>query len=726
MEMRRSGRARAVEVSLPRDYERWNDALAERFFPAGNAGQSVYLDPDGTSLTQVGQALGVSGDPIEHFVASVVDTLIVDRPRGFLRRHTIWLQEWARGDQSLTPPFVAVLSLFSYASTFMPDDRAYFPSLCKVLGITDKDGLHHGYNKRVRHYWVALNSWIERTGRGTPTAYPQDWRANVSLLLTQRFLSAAERAQLPVFFAHTRLAPGTSMTISEMEAHVRAHLHHLPRELHGEWARHPTRFAEVAAIELESWTGRRQLEEGESPQAPLLLGTYFDSRRGMVDFPLAITGEAVPGGEFFVEGAGHESALIAALIEEVGGRVVFDTAGSTRFAQGGRLSAQSIGLLLEEGVSLVNERKFTLAREPSVIVLLLPLSPRSYLEAPGRRAPLGSRFSVLVPGEVDKDPGFRQIAGEATAIKEGMPPGWVLYQDVELTDVPEIPAASDFARELRSFVPIKEEATIDLRGGIALAGPTRSGRAWLAARPPQIVVSSARAGLSVELHVHPSDGTASSEEELVPAGDRVFARRAPGGEALPPGDHQVFAAADGNVLAQRKLRLVASDTPRVATATLGYSLSGESAWRALSAEPDAGEGSIRGAAWNGLTPVTPPLASAPPVSLGRILDTEDKGSGAGSRSRAADIRPDKHRRARRKRRAKLTRVPTGGILVNYLGQIQDAIEREEDGFTSPDGHAWTIKYCDGGNFVVRPADALVPLANFSAEYTRRAAPRSRR
>jgi hypothetical protein len=188
----------------------------------------------------------------------------------------------------------------------------------------------------------------------------------------------------------------------------------------------------------------------------------------------------------------------------------------------------------------------------------------------------------------------------------------------------------------------------------------------------------------------------------------------------------VFAAADGTVLAQRKLRLVASDTPRVATATLGYSLNGESAWRALSAEPDAGEGSIRGAAWNGLTPVTPPLASAPPVSLGRILDTEDKGSGAGSRPRAADIRPDKHRRARRKRRAKLTKVPTGGILVNHLGQIQDAIEREEDGFTSPDGRAWTIKYCDGGNFVVHPADAFVPLANFSAEYTRRAAPRSRR
>jgi hypothetical protein len=715
-----------VSLNLPRDYERWNAALADRFFPAGNPGQSAYLDPDHASLTQVGEALGVEGDPIEHFVASVIDTLVVERPRGFLRRHTIWLQEWARGDQSLTPPIVAVLSLFSYASTFMPDDRAYFPSLCDLLGIKDKNGLHHGYNRRVRHYWVALNAWIERTGRGIPTAYPQDWRANVSLLLTQRFLSAAERAQLPSFFAHTRLAPGTSMTTPEMEAHVRAHLHHLPRELHDEWRRHPTRFAEVAAIELESWTGRRQLEEGESPEAPLLLGAYFDPRGGAVDFPLAIRGEAVPGGEFFVEGAAHESPLIADLIDEIGGRVVFDTAGSTRFAQGARLSAKSIGLLLDEGVSLVNERTFTLARDPSKIVLLLPLGPRSYLEAPGRRAPLGSRFSVLVPGEMDKDPGFKQIARTATAIEVGVPPGWVLYRDLELTEVPDVPATSEFARELRSFVPIKEEATIDLRGGIAVAGPTRSGRAWLAASPPQIVVSSSKVGLSVELHVHPSDGTTASEESLVPAGDRVFARQRPGGDALPPGDHQVFAVANGAVLAQRKLRLVTSDTPRVAAATLGYSLKGESARRALSAEPDPGEGSIRGAAWNGLTPVTPALASAPPAFLGRILDTEDNDSGAGSRLPAADIRPDKHRRARRKRRATLTKVPTGGIFEEYLGQIQDAIEREEDGFIAPDGRAWTIRYYDSGHFVVRPIDALVPLANFSAEYISRAAPRFRR
>jgi hypothetical protein len=715
-----------VTVSLPSDYELWNDALAEHFFSAGQAGQAAYLDPDRATLTQIGEGLGLGmdGDPLEHFVASVIDTLVVRAPRRFLNRHEVWLHEWAHGDQSLTPPIIALLSLFSYASTLMRDDQSYFPSLCRLLGVGDRDGLADGYNRRVRYYWAALNSWIERTGRGTPTAYPQDFRANVSLLLTQRFLSAAERAQLPDFFARTQLVPGTSMTVSEMEDHVRRHLHHLPYELHGEQKRHPTRFAEVASIELESWTGRRTLEDGEAPEAPLLLGAYFDPRSAAVDFPLAITGEAVPGGEFFVEGAGHESALFSDLIGEVGGRVVFDAAGDTRFAQGTRLSPASIGALLDEGVTLVNDRGFKLSRDASLLVLLLPLSPRSYLEAPGRRAPLGSRFSVLVADEVDRDPVFKQMIGTATATKEGAPAGWALYRDVELTEVPEIPATSEFARELRSFVPIKEEATIDLRGGLALAGPTRSGRAWLAARPPLIVVSSPRAGLSVELHLRPSDGTAPEEQQLVSEGDRVFSRGDSAGDALPPGDHQVFAAAKGSVLAQRKMRLVTSDTPRLPAAALGYSLDGQSAWRALSAEPEPGDHLVRGAAWEGLTPVDPPIASVPPVSLGRVVQPEDQAIGGAARqARASDIRPEKHRRQRRTRRAKLTRISSGNF--DYMGHVRDAVEREEDGFTDPDGRAWSIRYFDGGDIVVRPRDAFVPMARFSAEYAIRATARGR-
>jgi hypothetical protein len=240
------------------------------------------------------------------------------------------------------------------------------------------------------------------------------------------------------------------------------------------------------------------------------------------------------------------------------------------------------------------------------------------------------------------------------------------------------------------------------------------------------VVSSARADLSVELHLHPSDGTAPAEEELLPAGDRVYARRDAAEPALPPGDHQVFAAANGTVLAQRKMRLVASDTPRVSAAALGYSLNGQSAWRAVSAEPDAGDHAVRGAAWEALTAVAPPLASVPPVSLGPMLRAEDQSSGGRARQqRAADIRPEKHRRERRKRRAKITKVSSAGILDKYLGHIQDAVEREEEGFTAPDGRAWWIKYYDNGDIVVRPRDALVPFGRYSVKYTIRATARGR-
>jgi hypothetical protein len=355
----------------------------------GGAGQLVYLDPDRDVIAELGSELGVPGDATDHFVESVRSTLLLATPRQFLDGHDQWFGQWmVKGPDSSTPPIVGLLSLFSYAATQMKNDRTYFPPLADLLGVDDVDALSGCYNRHVRYYWNGLNTWVERFGRGTPTAYPQDIRANVSLLLTQRFLSSGERAQLPEYFSSTGLAPGTSMPLSEMEDLLRRTRQLIPVDLRDEYARHPSRLAEVAVIELENWDG--SLARGEEvTSGRLLVGAYFDREGIKVDFPLAVAGESVPPGEFFFEGSALDSPAVAEAVTSLGGRLTFDAGEGIRFARGPRLSDYAIAKLLGEDVSLSDERGFNLTRTGSKILLLLPRGSRSYIESPGRVAPRG-------------------------------------------------------------------------------------------------------------------------------------------------------------------------------------------------------------------------------------------------------------------------------------------------------------------------------------------------
>lgn len=660
---------------IPADYRRWNEALAAEFFPPRSSGP-VYLDPNEATLAELAASIGVDGTPATAFVTAVKETLFLDVPRHFLYVHDEWFGSWLAAQEDVTPPMVALLALFVYASTQMVDDQNYFKPLAKLLGVANTDAFHHGYNSRVRHFWAALNRWIVRTGRGVPTAYPQDIRANVSLLLTQRFLSTYERELLPAFFSRTRLVPGVALTIPEMEDHIRRHAHALPEELKAEWRRHSDRFAEVACNEFESWAGQDDVSRGgdEPEEAALLLGLHFDRGSERIEFPLVVTSSAVPAGDYFFHGASEDSVVVQAAISELGGKLTFDEGEGERIARGPRMSADGVAALLSESVTLSSRSGFRLERDQCEINLFLPLSVSSYIEAPRRRLPLGTRFSLLVSDSVARDSSFASLIGGAEPERrDGCPGGWLLYRDLQLSSVPTLDAESPHAAEIARLLPAPQTAVIDLQGGIPLAGPTRAGRAWLACTPPTIVVVGDTEGAEVELHLHPADGAEGTVETLRRGSDNHFER--PGGESDPPaGMHYLYVTRGSSTLASRKLQLVSSDTPRVEMKILRY-LVGEgfgviSARDAVGAGPALEAATVCGASWSELEPLST-RTSVPPSSLATLAtEPEDRDDEALTLGPVADHRPDSYKHLATPRRR-----PAKHVLEIYERELRDAAAR---------------------------------------------------
>jgi hypothetical protein len=704
---------------MPYEYGRWNEALADRFFPSGQT-QPVYLDPDVATISDLASALEIVADPVVSFVESVKYTLWLDQPRHFLRRHDWWFADWQARKRSEIPPMVGVLALFSFASTHMEDDRGYYKHLAQLIGVEDVDGMASCYNRRVRYYWSALNSWIDSGRRGVPTAYPQDNRANVSLLLTQRFLSAAERGKLPLFFARTGLTPGVPLTIAEMQDHVRRNQHLLPFELTNEWHRHPERFAEVSCIEFESWTGG-VLDEDDAPtSAPLLLGLFFDRRKDLVQFPLAVATANAPSAEYFFEGASDESGFLTRAVGELGGAVTFDPGEAVRFAVGSRLSADAVKAFLVEGTAATSRSGFRLERSSAPLVVFLPITANSYIEAARRHAPLGAPFSVLARNDLadDSDSSFAQLMeaeGAERTAWDGCPEGWALYRDVEFSHVPDVPEGND-AELVRQLVPLPQGVVIDIRGGVVLPGPTRAGRAWLACSPPEVVVTGSIEIDAVELHLRPFDGTEAPNETLRHDTDGRWVPRS----GIPPGDHQLFAIANDKTVAQRRLRTVSSDTPRAEARAFAHAHTDP--WNAISALPRSDTCTVVGADWAELQQrdLLPPEAR-PPVNLAVAPGQAEPEERERNLEPTQDVRPEKFRQPRIKRRSTGLKTVPGAVAgasirSRYEHEIRQAVDQQAGSFKAPDGRLWTIRYFDNDEIVVRPKGAFAPMGRFEVSY----------
>jgi hypothetical protein len=220
--------------------------------------------------------------------------------------------------------------------------------------------------------------------------------------------------------------------------------------------------------------------------------------------------------------------------------------------------------------------------------------------------------------------------------------------------------------------------------------------------------------IEVVLHTRPADGEPPTDEQLVAAGERSY-RSADGG-TLVPGDHQLFVTASGKALAQRKIRLVSSDTPRLPKSPLGYRISDAAPWAALSADNEAPR-AVRGALWQRL-PGGPPPGSRPPTTLTPpISDSSDDDDDRLSLSYTQDVRPEQYTRRKKRRPTSIKQiVGFESVFTTYETQFHDAVAETNDEVRTPDGRKWRLKYHDNDEVSVSPVNGFVPMTRYAVTY----------
>ena len=201
-------------------YQKWNDALAERFFNPDMAGRNVYLYVNQAMIDEMEQAMpevgtfrvAVAGRPNNREYCSRVC-------QRALEAFTDW-----RGGDFLYPPYIGYLSLFVLAADVSGDfaPNAYYPRLWELM-VERCDGIVP-YFDRMDQLWEDLEDWSgqDQEGKlGIFQARSIGGYIHVGYPLSQSLLVEEERKSLPRIFYDAGLAPAGDYPADELARTLR-------------------------------------------------------------------------------------------------------------------------------------------------------------------------------------------------------------------------------------------------------------------------------------------------------------------------------------------------------------------------------------------------------------------------------------------------------------------------------------------------------------------------
>jgi hypothetical protein len=591
-----------------------NEAIAEAIFSAERAGLPVYLDFEQSSLRRIAQLLMTPeaevADRIRRSVRGVTQaggTLSFgrfDRARGL----------WSGGSKLDTPPFLAFLAVASMAAEKMVNDdafsaAAYYPRLAAELGLEDRlDEVGPAYRAVCDRLWDGLVQWLnEWEGeRGLPTVSATSKFPYVSKAISQALVREADRATFPRLFASSCMEPQQDLAVEDMVAFLDGWVpQHATLHLRRLWKKHDVRpaIAEAACAELRTWTGMASADD-DNKFLTRLVGVVRKSfgRRLELNLEVLHPDSSRPR-DLLVKLADGTSAPLAFV--PTGGRSL-RLADASLFGRGDLLGGR---LHLNDEM-----QKLSSVRLPRTVVpLRLDEATRMYVECD--RVVLGVPHLVLAQKQVGTKSQVHPIAEQVrralseaarsgwTEIDdiEGLPPGWVLFVDVELLGSPQGLGQSNFA--LRVLQPLST-SSITLSGGLQVPGAVRR---WSSLRPPHVtVITEATDGQTLTVSTadgrelfkkHSNEQVQVVELEGVAAGD---------GEYVV---HLRSAAAERTTT----LRLVSSSNPSLRPLrSLAYRPAHQLG--ALSASETSRPGvAVAGTAVDRYTPIASPARSIPPA-----------------------------------------------------------------------------------------------------------------
>ena len=474
--------ARFATTDLFAEYDTWNAVLTADFYGGRWAGRPVYLDVEPGTLERLAPSEIRGGDPTHAFTSAVRATVSLERGASAFASHLARLRTWER-TPGQSPPFVALLALFSLAAESMRGDEHFRPNnyydrLAEVLELDDRNAalkVQRDYRKSAQRLWEALNAWLASAdgALGLPTAFAFDWRRHVGLPMSQALVRDTDRAQLIRGFADLDLEPGP-VAKSEM-GHILGDW--LPdsgvsRTLKRLWENQSARerITEVACLELEAWDGKASLES--SMRAERRLQLVVQRAGGLVDrLDLAVRVRDSARG---LEGSYTREPDQAN--EFPSGREVIELVRSEidGWLRPSETSSVSIPDLLLTHVRLtrVDSESVHIRRAPTrVCVLEHEPSVQWFVEMP--RIRLGQRSCLLVHATLSEEVKvlLDKIAVDGWKCEtadelSGCPRSWTLFSDVLVATSAEAEAYSEDTLKLHP------EATegLTLDGGFTLTG----------------------------------------------------------------------------------------------------------------------------------------------------------------------------------------------------------------------------------------------------------------
>jgi hypothetical protein len=581
----------ARKDSVYEDYVRLNTVLNSVFFDGRYKFKAVYLDLEDGIFKEVADRLGLGPLDLEPFIGLAVAETLSSLNIDPYTWHISEARRWAKNGRAGPPPFTGVLITLSLAAEKMRADGQfsatnYYERLFEVLEVADsslKSGLR-SHARSTRYFWRELNHWLVETDfeYGRPTARQVNNWAYVSYALSQALIREEERKRFHLLFSEFNLSPLDDVSESEMMLFLQDWMtgsgpNGWLRKLWGTPDLRE-RVAASALTELEMWDGGQ--EEGGKKRRRLTWTAYFKTfPRKQLKLLLSTVGpEACDHVKLQVPQGVTKAAAKA--FEGTDHELLLASVPTGEFSVLEPTNEINLGALLLASFELDAETGDAFAHVARPIIPLAKLETGTYYREVQRITVL-RRHAVLcheqwvsmAKSHLTKcaRPGFKLYQ---TGELAGLPPGWALFDDVEITRV-----LDDASTNMAVLVPLSEGIAIQLEGGLRLAP-----QIWHSRARPTVIASGDNDAFDLVIRSHATDEDEEVHRERSKAGSSYIdlARL----KELPAQELTAIALRQSKETSERNFALRDGNLPRsIRGVDLAYTLSAASPSAFLSASP---------------------------------------------------------------------------------------------------------------------------------------------
>lgn len=486
--------------------DRWNQAIAETYFPFSDDPQPVYLSIEDEDVRLLADEVGVDADEAMADLAETVrGVLNFDAgSRAVFEALRSRVRTWettpvASGKDLPPPPVLALLAVATRAAEIMErgDEMSsanYHGRFSQLLGVEGRfaEKLEEAYRRDFDAFWKALEDWLDAADgdRGFSTVKREGHPASrryIGPTVGQALVRRADRQKLVGFFQAFDLAPGVAVAETELEPMLGAWLdraHSPAPRLQQLWRASTTRapLVEAVASALEGWDGSIPVVDRNGG------GVANSHARVRLALEISTFPKKFCRLSFLVNAPDAGEARSAAIRGPQGDLpVTLYPVGRGQMSLGPEV-AMDPRLQLEGVFRLQDDLSGgELVRSPRAVVpFKQDVFSQLWIEAdqvqPGDELRIAARESRAERLEELLDEVARPGWSDVTDTFGDLPDGWRLYRDVEVLRAPTHVSTTidDF-----SFLVPSTARQIRVTNGLRI--PTRFGSKWHVEAPPEVV-----------------------------------------------------------------------------------------------------------------------------------------------------------------------------------------------------------------------------------------------